>query len=684
MKEKRLKYFFLACSAILLLLMLLMSKNAGISCDEVLHYDHSVSVINYFASHGKDHSALETPVTHLRYYGQSYDNIVTVLINWFNISEVYDFRHLMSALVGWLTIFITALFAVWLSGYRTGILVIFLFAISPTFLGHTQNNLKDIPFALSYIAGTFFTLRLLSGDKQLRKTDMLFLFLSISFSISLRATGLILICYLFLIYLLYAFVKNRTENIYWHGRNLLIISLLSCAAFYLGILLWPYALQAPVKHVLESYRVMAHFPETFRQLFEGKMIWSDQMPWYFIPKSMAITIPLIILTGFLLFFLYPGKLLKTGKALNYGILLFSILFPLLFVIISKSNIYSSWRQFLFLYPAIVILSATGFILFFDSFKKKLAKWIIPAIMIFLAFNPVKFMIKNPSYYYLYYNQLAGGLRGAYSNYETDYYYTGQTEASRWLIEYFREKKIDSAVVTATYPVKWQFRNNPGIKTTYVRYEERSTRDWDYAIVTNRYIPPLTLRNNLWPPDDAIHVIYADSVPICAVLKREDKSAYYGYKASMEGRNREAISFFMQAIQSGVQDEMIFYNFACALYNDGQNAKADSVLNEGLKLNPVFEPIIMYLGNICYTRRDYPAARKYYEEVISINPKYLKAYVQLSKIVATDDISGARELLRRCLSVDRNYKPAIVGLADTYRESNPAKAKKYDEMAKSIK
>ncbi len=73
----------------------------------------------------------------------------------------------MSSLAGWLTIFITALFGVWLSGYRTGILILLLFAVSPTFIGHSLNNLKDIPFALSYIAGIFFTLRLLVSEKKI-------------------------------------------------------------------------------------------------------------------------------------------------------------------------------------------------------------------------------------------------------------------------------------------------------------------------------------------------------------------------------------------------------------------------------------------------------------------------------------------------------------------------------------
>jgi tetratricopeptide (TPR) repeat protein len=377
------------------------------------------------------------------------------------------------------------------------------------------------------------------------------------------------------------------------------------------------------------------------------------------------------------------RIFKTGKTLNYGILLFTVLFPLAFVIIGKSNVYSSWRQFLFLYPAIVILSATGINILFDSFEKRYIKWIIVAVLIFLAFDPVRFMVNNPSYYYIYHNQLAGGLKGAYGNYETDYYYTGQTEASEWLIEYFEKNNIDSAAVTATYPVKWQFRDHPGIKTSYVRFEEKSTKDWDYAIVTNRYIPPLTLRDNLWPPKNAIHVIYADSVPICAVLKRESKAGYYGYMALKKGKNQEAISFYNEALNFNDRDEMIFYNFARALNNDGQHSKADSLLKEGLKLNPVFEPIIMYLGNIYKTRGDNSSASSYYEEVISINPKYLKAYVELSKILAVDDKPAARDLLKKCLNIDPEYRPAIVALAETYRESNPETAKKYDEMAKTI-
>jgi Tfp pilus assembly protein PilF len=684
---KRLKYIFFASSAFLLIVMIILSRNAGISCDEVLHYEHSVAVYNYFATNGSDRSALETPVTHLKYYGQSYDNIVTILTKWFNIDDVYGFRHLMSSLAGWLAIFLTALFAVWISGYRTGILVLFLFAVSPTFIGHTQNNLKDVPFALAYISGTFFTVRILFSEKKILLSDIILLILSIAFCISIRAGGLLLICYLYLFFILiliYKRVKEGKFDLHESSKRLIIITLIGATAYFLSILLWPYALQSPLKNVIGSYRVMVHYPDTFRQIFEGKTDWSDFMPWYYLPKSIVITIPVIIFIGSIILIVFSKKIYNSGKTLIYGIIAITILFPLCLAIIEKSNLYSSWRQFLFVYPAIVLFAASGFNYIFDLVKNRFARWILFAILFLLSVHPAGFMAKNKHYCYIYYNQFVGGLKGAYGNYETDYYFTGQTEASKWLISYLKENKKDTAVVKATYTVSWQFRNQPSIKTSYFRNEERSQYDWDYAIITNRYIPPYQLKKKIWPPGNTIHIIYADSIPICAVLERKTKADFYGYRALEEGRNNEAIRYFEEALKINYKDEMIFYNFARALYNDGQYEKADSVLKKGLEINPDCEPILMYLGNIAKSKNNAETASSYYEKLIGANRKYFGAYVELAKLTGEKDIRKARKLLRTCLKMNPKYKPAIIALADTYRKSDPDIARKYDEIANTIK
>jgi tetratricopeptide (TPR) repeat protein len=687
MIETRLKYIFYSSSALLLILMLILSRHAGINCDEVLHYNQSVSVYNYFTTHGADKSALDTPVTLLKYYGQSYDNLVTILTKWFNIEDVYGFRHLMSSIAGWLVVFITALFAVWLTGYKSGIYVIFLFAVSPTFLGHSQNNLKDVPFALAYIASIFFTLRFLVSRRKNSYPDIILLTASIALSISIRAGGLLQLCYLFFFFFmfyLFRFIRDKKIDIAEVRAKFLWICCISVVSWILSILLWPYALQSPVKNVLESYRVMAHFPGTFRQIFEGKVEWSDYMPWYYLPKSMLITFPVILLAGLVLYIVFIKFKLSTEKAFLYGCLIFTIVFPLIFVVYEKSNVYSSWRQFLFLYPGIVLLASTGFIWLTEYLKSKYLRWVLFVIMILLSVHPIKFIVKNPQFSYIYYNQLVGGLKGAYTNYETDYYFVGQTEASDWLIGFLKDKNIRSKIkVRATYSVQWQFRNHPEIETSYFRYEERSQSDWDYAIVTNRYIPPFQLRNNIFPPGNTIHTVYADKLPVCVVLERKSKDDYSGYKALTDGKYKEAIGFFEKALKIDDQDELIFYNFAAALYNDGQYRKADSLLKRGLKLNPDFEPILMYLGNIARSQNRKDEAIGYYERVIEADRKYFEAYVALSELLTGTDILRARSLLETCLTMNPKYKPAIIALAGTYRISNPDIAKKYDDLAKSI-
>jgi hypothetical protein len=686
MKETRLKYIFLASSAFLLIVMLIMSRNAGISCDDVLHYNQSVSVYNYFATNGADQSALQTPVNNLKYYGQSYDNIVTILIRWFGIDDVYTFRHLMSALAGWLAIFMTALLASWLSGYRTSILVLFLFAISPTFFGHAQNNLKDVPFALGYISSVYFTLKMLFGEKQVRFYEILLLILSISFTISIRAGGLLMICYLFLFFFIFIFFRYIIDKrIDWPGalEKFMILLLVAGASFFLSILLWPFALQSPIRNMFASFHFMTHFPGTFREIFEGRTIWSDFMPWYYLPKYMAITIPVIVFAGILTFFAFVKKIVASDKLLAWLFLLFTILFPILFVIIKRSNIYSGWRQFLFIYPPLIIISAAGFSNLLEFFKNKYSRWIILTALIILSIHPVRYMAENKSYFYLYYNQLIGGVKGAFGNYETDYYYTGQTEASKWLIEYLKKNKVDSVRVTATFPVDWQFRNVPSVITSYCRNEERSQHDWDYAIITNRYIPPFMLKRGSWPPATAIHVVYADSIPVCAVLERRSKEDFFGYRALEEGRSGDAVESFKNALKTDNSDEMIFYNFARALYNEGEYMKADSALKRGLEINPVCEPILMYLGNISVARKDTATAEKQFRELININRKYFNAYVELAKLEEVKDTWEAQQILRSCIRIKPDFKPAIKALADTYIKSDPEVAAKYDKLANTI-
>ena len=688
MNNKRLKYIFYIITGLLLLFMLKGGMDAGISGDEYLHYNQSVYVYDYFASLGKDTSALDTPKTHLKYYGQSFDNIITILVRWFNIDDIFLFRHLSCALVGWLTVLITALFAIWLAGYGAGILVILLFALSPTFLGHAQNNLKDIPFALSYISAIFFTLRFLFRENKTKVCDSVLLTTSIAFSISIRPGGLLLICYLFFflfLFYIYKYLNNNQLDLPLFRKKLIRTVIISLVAWFFSLLLWPYAQLNPILNVWKSYEVMTQFPTTLRQLFEGRVEWSDFMPWYYLPEYMAITIPLVIFAGLAVFVVLSKKIINADNLLKYGFLIFSILFPVVFVIYEKSNLYGSWRHFLFIYPSIIVLAAIGFSYLIKYLNNKYLISVALLFTLLLAFHPIKFMIRNHPYYYLYYNPLVGGLDGAYGKYETDYYYHTIRGGSEWLAKYLaNNKQKDTIKIATNFSVNWYFRDRPDIQTFYCQYDERSQCDWDYMIVANSYIPVNQLKEKIWPPKNAIHVIHADKVPVCAVLKRETKLDLQGYKALKKGDTADAIRFFEEALKINTQDELIFYNFAATLVREGKIDSARLVLQSALKINPGYEPVLMYLGNIAVSQNNPGEATRYYETLIGYNRKYFEAYVGLSKLLMENDNVKARSLLKTCLTLNPRYKPAILLLADSYRKSDPEVARKYDELANSIK
>ena len=136
-------------------------------------------------------------------------------------------------------------------------------------------------------------------------------------------------------------------------------------------------------------------------------------------------------------------------------------------------------------------------------------------------------------------------------------------------------------------------------------------------------------------------------------------------------------------QTDKRDEMIYYNYAKAYIRCGQTQRADSVLKKCLGINPDFEPALMYLGNIARSQNKTDEAIKYYEKVIKADRKYFEAYVALAELLTDRDKMRARDLLRSCLKINPRYKPAIVALADTYRDSDPEIARKYDELANSI-
>ena len=688
MTEKNLKIIFYVFAMLMLAAMVLVSRDAGISGDEEVHYKHSEMVYDYFSTWGKDQSSLDTPKTHLRYYGQSFDNLVTFLIHWFGIEDIYSFRHLICSIAGWLTLVVTALFAAYFSGYGAAILVLVLFAVSPIFLGHTQNNLKDIPFALAYIASVFYSLKLVFSETKPTRKTIILLILSIGFSIGIRAGGILVVFYLgFFMFLktVLDWMADKKPDYSLLKKHLILFFGISIAGYLLGLVTWPYALQNPLLNVWKSYQVMTHFPTTVRQIFDGQFDWSDFHPWYYLPKYMAITIPLVVFAGLIAFFLNTRKNFTPNQQFQLALLGFTILFPVVFVIVKQSNLYGSWRHFLFIYPGIILLSALGIHAVFKRFRQKFVQAGVVALLLVLSFHPVKFMAANHPYYYLYYNPLVGGLKGAYGNYETDYYYHTMREGAEWLQHYLKNKPDTSRVIVgANFPIQWYFRNDKTVQFVYFPYQNRSMYNWDYAIVANSYISSSQLKNKMWPPANAIHTIFADGIPVCAVIERVTKDDFYGIQELKKGDNIKSALLFENSMKIDPQNELICYKFAESLVGAEQTDLAQKALERCLEINPGYEQALVLSGDLAWKEKDAEKAAAYYEKAIRANRKYFAVYPKLAGIYAETNVEKTRKVLRECLKINPKYKPALQVLAETYRTTDPAIAEKYDKLMNRLK
>lgn len=689
MKSSTLKIAFYSFAFLMLGALLLISRDAGISGDEKVHYEHSEKVYDYFATLGKDQDALHTPKTHLQYYGQSPDNIATILIHWFNIEDIYGFRHLFSSFLGWLAIFVTALFATWLKGYRAGILVLLLFAVSPRFLGHLQNNMKDIPFALAYIAGVFYTLKLAYAKFKPQSSSLLFfLIASIAFSVSIRAGGILLVFYLLLagfLFLFFDFIEKRNLDWIYAQKLFIRLLLISFMGYLLGLVLWPYALQNPLTYPWKSYQVMTDFPTTIRQIFNGEFIWSDFLPWYYLPNYLLITIPVIVFVGVALFFFYAKKIIGQDHKITYTLLLFSVLFPPLFVILVKANLYGGWRHLLFIYPGLIIISALGINELYKRFQKRIAKIAFSVLLALILIHPIDFMAKAHPYYYLYYNQFIGGLKGAYTRYETDYYYHSMRSGAEWLKNYLKENKINHKVIVGgNFHISPYFSKNRNIKFNYLPFIHNQDEDWDYAIFANSYIHPELLRNGGFPPEGTIHTVEVDGIPVCVVVKRKSKEAPLGKAAFLEKDYETAITHYTKALKSYKKDGHIYYRLAKCLYLLDRKEESLKTIGQALKVNPVYEPALKLAGTIEQEKGNIKEAKSYFEKLIEVNRKYFVAYVALAEVYFPENPNKARELLKIALELNPRYRPAIEFLADTYQETHPEIVDKYREYLNSTK
>ncbi len=693
---------FWALALIMVIAMPWMSRTSGITGDEFTQHEFSDLVINYFTD--GDTAALYQPKTLMHFYGSSFDTFSNVVIRTLNLENIYESRHFINSLFGWLAILFAGLLAMRLSDWRSGIIALLFVFFTPRFLGHSFNNPKDVPFALGYIMSLYYTIKLFKTYPVMPKRTLFMLALSLAIGMSVRVGGLLSFAYVFVmlgfthigLYGLPSIFKDADKRKWLIGGG--ITAALGCVlAWVLGILPWPYGLHAPIDNPLNALKEFSNYNLNLRQLFEGKNVMSQEFPKYYLLKYLWLTTPLIVLVGICLLLVF--SLLKQNmKNWNAPMLMlaFAVIFPLSYIYFKGSSVYGGLRHILFTFPPLAILGAMGFQWFLEYFSSK--KWALPTAGVVLAAGlslPAMHTVKNHPYQYIYYNELSGGMDKVYGNYELDYYHASHKEASEWLIDYLNKNKAWGSkekpiriVSNFTKATRYYFRNEPidQKEIEYSRYYEKNQNNWDYFIMNNTYINAFHVKNGLYPPKGTIHTIDLNGKPICAIIKRPSYDDVQGFDLYKKGQYAEAISKFETYLQVDPTESSVLNALANCYMMLGQNDKAAQYAQQAVQYYPEYTEALFTIGRIQMNQGQMQNAIMTFDNVLKDSPSsygawYLKAYAQF----LLKDYNNALQSLEQCLNYNQGFKDAYLLGASIYEaQGNAQQAQRLREIAAQIK
>ncbi|WP_292269286.1 tetratricopeptide repeat protein [Butyricimonas sp.] len=567
-----------------------VSKDYGISGDEFVDHRHSGYVLDYFTK--GDKAALNQPKTALHLYGNSMQVVAAVVANVIGADDVYAVRHVVCAFVGVLGVIVIGLMGLRFGGGLCGLLSMLMLFFSPRFFGHSMNNLKDIPFAVGYLVAIFYFVRLFDRYPVIKLRHVIGAVLGIALALGTRSGGLLLFPYLVmyggLFYILwvgfkefYKFLKYRkeVENI------LFLIVIVLFVGYFLSIVTWPFAMARPFTNVVFSLKEFTNYNIGLRTIFEGQQMMSNMLPVHYAPKYLMIASPLVVVIGFFGYFIFMVSRKKEFSLLSFFIL-FSLVFPVFWVIYQKSNLYGGIRHLLFVMPFMVLLAARFWTLLL-SVAPKYLKLVSAFVFIGLLFLPARHMAVNHPNDYVYFNELVGGVKGAYGDYETDYYYNSLKKGVDWFKANVDYKGRPVTIVTNhSANLQHYFRKDTNVTVIYSRYYDKYSKDWDYMIFGNVYINSYQLKNGLFPVKEGfLHSVDVDGLPMCVIGERTSKKDYGAILLEKEKKYAEAETELEDYLKAHPWNEEMWMRLARMYYSAHKHEDALRCAGEALKWQP---------------------------------------------------------------------------------------------------
>ena len=407
----------------------------AISNDEEVQQHYGEMIIAYYASGFVDQALFH--FRNLYLYGGLFD-VVAIGLEKFLPLDIYEVRHLLTALWG-----VGGIAAVWatartIAGSRAGFLAAVALAVCGTWYGAIFNHTKDIPFAVAMMGGLWL-LVLIGRELPRPSWRLVALFGALcGCALGIRVLGVFLISYAAVAIAVNAPVGRKVrwqETLSFGARSAVPLTAAFIVAYFIMIAAWPWAALAPL-NPLRAMTDFIDFNYPIETILAGHVYHMGDVPRWYVPTYLAIKLTLLLLFGAGLGIAFAMLRQRGSQGTNNAwlketaLVTFAAFFPLICEVIVGGPAFTGMRHFLFTMPPIAVLSGLGLNSLIDrleSFNRVAAAAAAAVILLGLGWDAAMLYRLHPDEY-LFFNPLVGGLAGASRNYDTDYWVNTMPEA----------------------------------------------------------------------------------------------------------------------------------------------------------------------------------------------------------------------------------------------------------------
>ena len=439
----------------------------------------------------------------------------------------YLVRHFFNFLIFYIsTYFFYLIVKKRFNSYFMGLIGASFLIISPRIFAESFYNSKDLVFLSLFIISIYYAIKFLEIPNL---KNLIFFCLTSAISIDLR---ILAIFFPLLVFFLY-FIKNlRDKKIKKNFFKNSILFTVLLPTFI--IIFWPYLWDDPFHKFFNVIENFNYFESRIYNLYLGKFVSAEALPWHYPIIWQLVTIPLLYLILFVFGFCIIlsriiKRILKIEKNDSYKdlwrgerelqdiLFFFSYIIPLFVVINFNSSLYDGWRHLYFIYPSFLMVS-----MFFLNYvrikylkKIKYKFYIIPVVLIL----PILYwMIKNHPHQNVYFNLIAG--KKFNTLFETDYWGLSNYQSLNYIFKNNKTKTTVAKIGTTDLMLSRNFLTQDAKDKIEIisnfneaDYIITNYRDWNGKIKDFKSLVPQNY--------EIYYQILVSNIPINTVYKKKD-------------------------------------------------------------------------------------------------------------------------------------------------------------------